>query len=106
MDAPYCAFKFATYNHGEMMLMEKKKRGVATRNGNARVPAATSTSILTLGFEDLATIVNGNADDDISRQPFDKNFTKEKIVDALSKEFGFVLFTRNCLSKQERENMN
>lgn len=93
MDALYGAFKSATYDRGEMVLMEKmRKRGVATRNGNPRVAAAAAASILTHSFEDLATIVNGKADDDISRQPFDKIFTKEKIVQAWSK-VGFVSFT-------------
>ena len=97
MDALYGAFKSATYDCGEMVLMEKmRKRGVATRNGNVRVAAAAAASILTLGFEDLATIVNGHADDDISRRPFDKNFTKQKIAQAWCK-VGFVPFTRNCL---------
>jgi len=101
MDALYGAFKSATYDRGEMVLMEKmRKRGVATRNGNVRVAAAAAASILTLGFEDLATIVNGHADDDISRRPFDKNFTKEKIVQAWCK-VGFVPFTRNCLSNKK-----
>ncbi len=66
MDALNGAFKSATYNCGAMVLMEKmRKRGVVTRNGNARVAAAAAASILTLGFEDLATIVNGNSHDDI-----------------------------------------
>ncbi len=79
MDALYGAFKSATYARGELVLMEKmRKRGLAARNGNARVAAAAAASILTLGFEDLATIVNGNADDDVSRRPFDKNSTKKR----------------------------
>ena len=55
---------------------------------------------MTLGFEDLATIVNGNSDDDVSRRPFDKNFTKEKILQAWCK-VGFVPFTRHCLFEGE-----
>ena len=59
MDALYGAFKSATYDCGEMVLMEKmRKRGVATRNGNVRVAAAAAASILTLGFEDLATHIS------------------------------------------------
>ena len=101
MDALYGAFKSATYDRGEMVLMEKmKERGVAARNGNVREAAAAASSILTLGFEDLATIVNGHADDDISRRPVDKNFTKEKIIQAWEK-VGFVPFTRNCLSSKK-----
>ena len=101
MDALYGAFKSATYARGELVLMDKmRKRGLAARNGNARVAAAAAASILTLGFEDLATIVNGNADDDLSGRPFDKNFTKEKIIQAWCK-VGFVPFTRNCLSHKK-----
>ena len=52
-----------------------------------------------LGFEDLAVIVNGRADDDISKRPFDKCFAKEKIVQAWRK-VGFVPFTRSCLKNK------
>jgi hypothetical protein len=101
MDVLYGAFKSGTYDLGEMMLMEKlRKRGVATRNGNVRVAAAAAASILTLGLKDLATTVNGHADDDISRQPFDKNFTKETIVHAWC-NVDFVSFTWNCLSNKK-----
>ena len=101
MDALYGAFKSATYDRGEFVLMQKmKQRGVAARTGNARVAAAAAASILTLGFEDLATIVNGHADDNVSMRPFDKHFTKEKILQAWHK-IGFVPFTRRCLSDKK-----
>jgi hypothetical protein len=101
MDALYGAFKSATYDRGEMVLMEKMRaRGAAARNDNARIAAAAAGSILTLGFEDLPVIVNGHADDDVSTQPFNKCFTKEKIVQAWQK-IGFVPFTRNCLSDKK-----
>ena len=101
MDALYGAFKSATYDHGEMVLMEKMRaRGAAARNDNARIAAAAAGSILALGFEDLAVIVNGRADDDVSTQPFNKCFKKDKIVQAWQK-IGFVPFTRNCLSDKK-----
>jgi hypothetical protein len=95
MDALYGAFKTATYNCGEMVLMEKMRaRGAAARNGDVRVAAVAASSILTLGFEDLAEIVNGRTDDNISLQPFNKCSTREKIVQAWHK-VGIVPFTRN-----------
>ena len=101
MDALYGAFKSATYDRGETVLMEKMRaRGAAARNGNAREAAAAAASILTLGFEDLPVIVNGRTDDDISMRAFDKFFTKEKIEQAWRK-IGFVPFTRNCLSDKK-----
>ncbi len=46
--------------------MEKMRaRGAAARNDNARIAVAAAGSILTLGFEDLAVIVNGRADDNV-----------------------------------------
>ena len=47
---------------------------------------------MSLGFDDLATIVNGNKNDELSMKPFDKSFTKEKILKAWTK-IGFVPFT-------------
>ena len=101
MDALYGAFKSATYERGELVLMQKMKtRGVAARTGTVRVAAAAAASILTLGFEDLATIVNGQVDDDVSMRPFDKHFTREKVLQAWQK-IGFVPFTRRCLSSKK-----
>ena len=101
MDVLYGAFKSATYARGEEVLMEKmRKRGATARNTDARVAAAAAGSILSLGFEDLAVIVNGRTDDDISKRPFDKCFTEEKILQAWCK-VGFVPFTRNCLSSNK-----
>ncbi len=45
-------------------------------------------------------IVNGRADDDVSTQPFNMCFKKDKIVQAWQK-IGFVPFTRNCLSDKK-----
>jgi hypothetical protein len=33
-----------------------------------------------MGFEDLATVVNGEQGDEIGMKPFVKNFTKEKTL--------------------------
>jgi hypothetical protein len=47
--------------------------------GTRREAATPGAAILFLGFDDLSTIVNGRRDDDdLSMNPFDKNFTKEK----------------------------
>ena len=92
MDALYGPFKSATYARGESILMEKiKDRGRLRATGAA--PGASS--ILSLGFDDLATIVNGNENDELSMKPFNKSFTKEKILKAWTK-IGFVPFTCNC----------
>ncbi len=93
MDALYGPFKSATYARGESILMEKiKVRGRLRATGIA----TGASSILSLGFDDLATIVNGNESDELSMRPFDKSFTKEKILKAWTK-IGFVPFTRNCV---------
>ena len=94
MDALYGAFKSATYARGEAVLMQKiKDRG----HLRATTPTARgAASILSLGFDDLATIVNGNENDDLSMKPFLESFTKEKILGAW-KKIGFVPFTRNCM---------
>jgi hypothetical protein len=95
MDALYGPFKTATYARGEHVLMEKiKERGM--RRGTA-VPGA---SILSLGFDDLATIVDGKTGDDISLKPFTKHFTEEKILRAWAK-VGFVPFTRHCMTDKK-----
>jgi hypothetical protein len=42
-------------------------------------PGVAASSILTLGFEDSTTIVNGKEGDDISKQQVDKHFTRDKV---------------------------
>ena len=60
MDALYGPFKSATYARGESILIEKiKDRGMRRATGAAQ----GASSILSLGFDDLATIVNGNEND-------------------------------------------
>ena len=78
------------------MLMEKiKERGM--RCGIAPLPGA---SILSLGFDNLATIVDGKTGDDTSLKPFTKHFTEEKILKAWAK-VGFVPFTRHCITDKK-----
>ena len=97
MDALYGPFKSATYARGESILIEKiKDRGMRRATGAAQ----GASSILSLGFDDLATIVNGNENDELSMKPFDKSFTKDKILKAWTK-IGFVPFTRNCASDKK-----
>ena len=72
------------------MMRKIKERGV--RQGT-RDPGP---AIVSLGFEDLATIVDGNDGDDVSMKPFSKCFTTEKVLRAW-KKIGFVPFTRRCL---------
>jgi hypothetical protein len=62
--------------------------------GRRKVVAA-----VTMGFEDLATIVNGKHDDEIGMKPFAKTFTKDKIL-ALWSKVGFVPFTKNCIKNK------
>jgi hypothetical protein len=54
-----------------------KSRGLAHRNGN-RVPFA----VLNLDFNDLATIVNGQPDDEVTNRPFDCHFTRDNILNS------------------------
>jgi len=115
MDALYGAFKSSTYARGEVILTERLRlkgqrnsaprtddgddeegeQEVAARGGNHRSPVA-----VTMGFEDLATVVNGKQDDEIGMKPFAKNFTKDKILASWSK-VGFVPFTRNCIKSKK-----
>ena len=95
MDALYGPFKSSTYARGEKVVQHKlRSRGLARRNGN-RVPSA----VLNLDFNDLATIVNGQPDDEVTDRPFDCHFTREKILWSW-KKVGFVPFTRNCLTNK------
>jgi hypothetical protein len=57
-------------------------------------------SCLSLGFDDLATIVDGKTGDDISLKPFTKYFTEETILRAWAK-VGFVPFTRHCITDKK-----
>ena len=95
MDALYGPFKSATYVCGEVVAMEKlKARGLARRNGEA------TTAVLSLTFEDLSTVVNGEENDSIELKPFDSHFTKEKILWSWEK-IGFVPFTWECLRNKK-----
>ena len=91
MDALYWPFKSATYDRGEYILMEKMKE-----RGQRRGTAMPGAAILSLGFDDLATIVDGKDDDALSMKPFTKTFTKEKILKAWAK-IGLMPFTRKCV---------
>ncbi len=55
-------------------------------------------SILSLGFDDLATIVDGKTGDDALLKPFTKHFTEEKILRACWAKVGFVPFTWHCIT--------
>ena len=101
MDALYGPFKSATYDRAEYVLMEKiKERGIMRQRVGAGVVPPPGANILSLGFEDLATIVDGKADDDVSMKPFTKTFTRDKILGTWAK-IGFVPFTRNCLKDKK-----
>ena len=106
MDALYGAFKSATYARGEVILTERMRlRGLertaaaaaaATVDGaNPAAPPATLTAFA-MGFEDLATVVDGKDTDDVSMKPFTRTFTREKILRSWSK-VGFCPFTRSCI---------
>ena len=127
MDALYGAFKSATYARGELILTERLRlKGL---QNSARAAAAVTpveeqggadddeeggeqdgaapvggrdrnTILVSMGFDDLATVVNGKQDDEIGMKPFATNFTKEKILASWSK-VGFVPFTRNCIKSKK-----
>ena len=91
MDALYGPFKSATYARGESLVQEKlMRRGQAIRNGEHQ------TAVLSLNFNDLATIEKVLPGKDVSLRPFESIFTKEKIVWSWAK-IGFVPLTRRCL---------
>jgi hypothetical protein len=91
MDALYGPFKTATYARGERVVeLKLKERGEAIRNGEPH------SAVLSLNFDDLSVIVNGLPDDDVSMQPFNLVFTKNKILKSWDK-IGFVPFTRKCV---------
>ncbi len=121
MHALYGAFKSSTYARGEVILTERlrlkdhqytatttaedegddkelpggERQQDAAGAGRRKVVAA-----VTMGFEDLATVVNGKQDDEIGMKPFAKNFTKDKILASWSM-VGFVPFTQNCIKNKK-----
>ncbi len=115
MDALYGAFKSSTYARGEAILTERlrlkgqRNSAPTTDNGDdeegEQEDAAggghhRSPVAVTMGFEDLATVVNGKHNDEIGMKPFAKSFTKDKILASWSK-VGFVPFTRNCIKSKK-----
>jgi hypothetical protein len=115
MDALYGAFKSATYARGEMILTERLRlkglrnsaRATATAEGDndndeeeGGEDQRPAPVLVSMGFEDLATVVNGKQGDEIGNRPFEKNFTKAKICASWSK-VGFVPFTRNCIKHKK-----
>jgi hypothetical protein len=69
-------------------------------NNNGATGAAVVSTPLSIGFEDLSIVVNGYDDDPIDMKPFNKFFTKERIVSSWER-VGFVPFTRNCLKHKK-----
>jgi len=109
MDALFQGFKTASYARGEILLTERmKKRGelrTVRREFNAEEneedgnKATGCTRLVTMGYEDLATVVYGTEDDTIDNKPFYCHFTKGKILQSWAK-IGLVPFTRKCLQNQ------
>ena len=95
MDNIYGPFKSATYARGERVVEEKLKERAEVRRNNI-----ASGGVVTLSFNDLATVVNGKDGDDIKDRPFDNIFTKEKILTSWH-NVGFVPFTRKCLGHKK-----
>ncbi len=88
MDALYGAFKSATYARGEIILTERlRMRGLAAtaaganneglQQGEADDEDARPLPSVSMGFEDLATVVDGNGTDDIDMKPFTRCFTRD-----------------------------
>jgi hypothetical protein len=120
MDALYGAFKSATYARGEVILTERLRlkglrnsaRAIATEEGDDDMEEGEQQdaagghdrsprpALVAMGFEDLATVVNGEQGDEIGMKPFAKNFTKEKILASWSK-VGFVPLTRKCINSKK-----
>ena len=103
----YQGFKAATYSHGEALLTQKMmargrqiEENRAARNNNPVHGAVGALSALSIGFEDLSTFVNGEVGDPIDMKPFDKFFTKERIVSSWER-VGFIPFSRNCLNHKK-----
>ena len=109
MDAPYGAFKSATYSCGEIILTQRlQMRGlqnVAAHQAHQQDADADNDGVagrvvpqpLVMNFDDLATIVDGNVDDAIELKPFTRSFT---FLGSWPK-VGFVPFTRACVKKLE-----
>jgi hypothetical protein len=115
MDALYGPFKTATYARGELILTERLRLKGLQNSARAAAPATeqeegndddndelhrTPTVQVSMGFHDLPTVVNGKHDDEIENKPFDKYFTKERIIASWTK-VGFVPFTRNCVQSKK-----
>ena len=117
MDVLYGAFKSATYARGEIILTERlRMRGlhnaleqVVVANDEEDILDDGADGIiqrqavlpsLAMSFDDLATVVNGKANDDIVLKPFANNFTQTKILGSWAK-VGFVPFTRSCVNNKK-----
>ena len=108
MDVMYQEFKAATYTRGETLLARRKLmlRGREIDehrriNRNGATGAAVVSTPLSIGFEDLSIVVNGYDNDPMDMKPFDKFFTKERIVSSWER-VGFVPFTRNWCLKHKK----
>ena len=97
MGALYDPFKSATYARGEKVLRAKLKArgGLARRNGEQQ-----QSTVLSLDFSNLATIVNGAPNDLQENISLELHFTEEKILTSWAK-IGFVPFTRKCLTNSK-----
>ena len=111
MDVMYQGFKAATYARGEALLTRKLmirgRRQEENRRQHRLQVAANGIMValpqlppLGIGFEDLAAVVNGEEGDELDMRPFDKFFTKERILSSWAK-VGFVPFTRKCLENKK-----
>lgn len=101
MDIMYQGFKAATYARGEALLTQKLTMRGRELQENRRTRRGYNGAVvapppLAIGFEDLATVVDGVDGDALDMKPFSKFFTKERIVASWEK-VGFVPFTRNCV---------
>ena len=66
MNALYGPFKSSTYARGEKVVQHKLRiRGLARRNGDKIPPA-----VLNLGFNNLATVINGRPKELVRDRPF------------------------------------
>ena len=79
MDIMYQGFKAATYARGEVLLTQKlmmrgREQQANRRSGNNGAVAAP----LSIGFEDLATVVDGVDGDALDMKPFSKFFTRRE----------------------------
>jgi hypothetical protein len=79
-----------------VILKGKRKRDLLRKRVMVNHKAVT----VSMGFEDLSTVVNGKQGDLLENRPFDRNFTKAKICASWVK-VGFVPFTRNCVKHKK-----